>query len=331
MYALLADATCPRRPLNLDVTTPDGWLPEAVDQAPGRGLPVQVPSDDRYVVERFVGEGGGGHVWLAWDRRACRPVALKCLHVRYHDDAVARARFTQEAALTSALVHAGVVRVYDSGLLTDGTPFYAQRFVEGRSLADALNDRAERGAVGVAFDLLHRFARLCWTVAYAHEQGVVHLDIKPSNIVLDHGRGVYLVDWGIARRLADPAPQAASLYGTLGYMAPECLRQGTGAGTPAADVYGLGITLYEILTGQRPFQARNELMYAVKACHEVAPDPRTMAPGVPDALAQLCNLALKTEPEARALTAAGMGEAIEAWLTGREGQRGGGRVTRHRR
>ncbi|MCA9544555.1 MAG: hypothetical protein KC613_09195, partial [Myxococcales bacterium] len=160
------------RHANPDLTAPAGWLPEMVDVTAERPVAIQVPEDDRYVVERFVGEGGGGHVWLAWDRRACRPVALKCLHVRYIDDRAAVARFAREAALTGSLIHAGVVRVYDSGVLADGTPFYAQRFIEGQTFAEAIEARRQRGAVGVDFELLQRFARVCWTVAYAHEQGV---------------------------------------------------------------------------------------------------------------------------------------------------------------
>jgi serine/threonine-protein kinase len=326
MYALALNKTIPWRPSRfrlrarsaqpvaiaprpglLSITGAAPWCKDEED-AP------QAPRTSRYTIERYIGAGGGGNVWLAWDKQRCRLVALKCLRPQLLSNPGAAERFEKEAVLTASLVHAGVPRVYDHGQLEDGTHYYTQRYVEGRNLAEELAARGDAVSRPDP-DLLRRFARVCWTAAYAHRRGIVHLDIKPSNILLDAGNGAQLIDWGVSRHLDDAAPSTpGSLFGTLGYMAPECLRAGPTAGGCSADVFSLGMTLFEMLAGRRPFEARNELAFAVKVCCERAPDPRELAPAVPAELAELCNLALDPEPEGRQLTAAGMARAIERWL-----------------
>ena len=267
------------------------------------------PRTRRFRQEQHLGGGGGGDVWSAWDRDTARKVALKCLRPRLAEDSAAVARFEREAWMTARLVHPGIPRIYDAGVLEDGTRYYAQRLVEGPTLEAALARRRP-----LDYDLLVRFSRICWAVAYAHGQRVVHLDIKPANILLGPGHSAILVDWGIARRLDDPAPAHASVMGTLGYMAPECLRGGTGAGCTASDVFSLGLTLFEVLTGSRPFRARQGLSLAVETCLRDAPDPRSVHRAVPVALAVACKAALNRDPARRNMTAAGLARALEAHL-----------------
>lgn len=267
------------------------------------------PRTLRFRQERHLGGGGGGEVWAAWDRGRARKVALKCLRPRQAEDPEAVARFERESKVTARLIHPGIPRIYEAGVLEDGTRFYAQRLVEGPTLTQAL---ARRRPLDV--DLLCRFSRVCWAVAYAHAQRVVHLDIKPDNIMLGPGHSALLVDWGIARRLDDAVPEAVSVLGTLGYMAPECLRGGVGAGSPASDVFSLGMVLFELLTGLRPFRARQGLSLAVETCLRDAPDVRRLNPAVPELLARTCALALARDPSARKLSAAGLARAVETWL-----------------
>jgi serine/threonine-protein kinase len=125
-----------------------------------------------------------------------------------------------------------------------------------------------------------------------------------------------LVDWGIARRLDDAAPASASVMGTLGYMAPECLRGGVIAGCPASDVFSLGMILFELLTGLRPFRARQGLSLAVETCLRDAPDVRRLNPSAPASLARACALALARDPADRKLSAASLAQTVERWLEG---------------
>jgi serine/threonine-protein kinase len=221
----------------------------------------------RFVVLRPHAEGGLGRVSVARDKELNRDVALKEIKPEYADDPPARLRFLAEAEVTGGLEHPGVVPVYGLGHFPDGRPFYAMRFVQGRSLLAAIEGYHAADWKDCPGErqlelrgLLRRFVDVCNAVAYAHNRGILHRDLKPANILLGPYGETLLVDWGLAKSLtveegktAPPegflrpalgqavATQEGAVVGTPAYMAPEQARGN--AATTAADVYSLGATL----------------------------------------------------------------------------------------
>src|SRR5262245_41586392 len=236
--------------------------PAAVAAAPSRG---------RFTVLRPHAEGGLGRVSLARDERLRREVALKEIRPdRLGLDAVAR--FRVEAEITGRLQHPGIVPVYDLIEDEQGRPYYAMRFVEGRTLAEAIRGYYRSPAPLAFADLLRRFVAVCQTLAYAHSKGVIHRDLKPNNVMLGDFGETLVIDWGLAKEigargvsegavtpLADATGSDADLthigavLGTPAYMPPEQARGEVDSLGPSADVYALGAILYQILTGKPPF------------------------------------------------------------------------------
>ncbi|MCA9129979.1 MAG: protein kinase [Planctomycetales bacterium] len=210
-----------------------------------------------YRLIEAVGEGGVGVVYRAYDTDLHREIAIKILKQKFTGDKLAVRCFLEEAALMSQLVHPGIPPVYGIGTLDDNRPFYAMKLLDGRSLAAHLPVNSDEQRA----ELLGCFAKCCQTMAYVHSRGIVHLDLKPGNIMIaDFGR-VRVIDWGLARRLdsGDTVEQDCSRHcerksrssdvrGTPQYMAPE---QARGEQVDArADVFSLGAILCEIVTGK---------------------------------------------------------------------------------
>lgn len=206
---------------------------------------------DRYALGERIGKGGMGEVRAATDTRLRREVAVKLLVA---DGPAPRLRFTAEAIITARLQHPNIVPVHDLGELDDGTPYLAMKRVRGRSLAELLGT----GQLGSVEHRLDIFGKICDAVAFAHARGVLHLDLKPDNVMVGEFGEVVLMDWGIARGVDGAAPFAdldstpsTGVMGTPAYMAPE-----QAAGLPVSartDVYGLGAVLYELLTDHPPY------------------------------------------------------------------------------
>ena len=207
-----------------------------------------VPTDlGRYRLDRALGSGGMAIVYLAHDRELDRVVAVKRLADNLAHDRSFRDRFLREAQLAAPLSHPNVVRVYDFGHDPDGRPFIVMEYVEGGSLAEAL---ARDGALSPA--RVVAVARDCCAgLAYAHAAGLVHRDLKPQNLLLDPDCRVKIADFGIARTLDGTSlTLTGSVLGTAGYLAPE--QAGGEQVTAAADIYGLGVTLHQLVTGTMP-------------------------------------------------------------------------------
>ena len=230
-----------------------------------------VPTDQgRYRLGRPLGSGGMAIVYLAHDRELDRVVAVKRLADNLAHDGSFRDRFLREAQLAAPLSHPNVVRVYDFGHDPDGRPFIVMEYVEGGSLAEAL---ARDGALSPA--RVVAVARDCCAgLAYAHAAGLVHRDLKPQNLLLDPDCRVKIADFGIARTLDGTSlTLTGSVLGTAGYLAPE--QAGGEQVTAAADIYGLGVTLHQLVTGTMPPDASqplpDPLRGAVASCLD--PDP----------------------------------------------------------
>jgi serine/threonine-protein kinase len=266
----------------------------------------------KYELHTLIGEGAMGIVWKAYDTVLRRYVALKLLSSHFGKTKEMQERFLREARAAGAIQHPNIVTVYDLGD-ADGQLFIAMELVEGRDLSDIITLRdpmpLERklDLVIEVLDGLH----------FAHQRGVIHRDVKPSNVrVVPDGR-VKIMDFGIARLQSADASDAASIVGTPTYMAPEQITNG--AITPATDVFAVGCMLYELLSFQKPFEGESVhgVLYQVLTTE---PKPlRTVAPSIPAALERVVGKAMNKVPDERYESAAQMQStliAIRAALSG---------------
>src|SRR5712692_5685405 len=248
---------------------------------------------DRYDVGDKVGEGGDATVYRAQDRRLGRTVAIKIMRPELRADATFVARFEREARSAARLDHPHIVPVYDYGELAD-TYFLVMQYVSGGDLRARLRD-SNSVPVKQATQLATEVAE---ALGAAHAQGIVHRDVKPANILLTEDGHAKVTDFGIAKMLDVPALTAtAALIGTPHYLAPE---QASGAAiTPAADVYLVGLLLYEMLSGRRPFEGETFVQLALQHLHNAPPSLVALNPAVPPSLAGLVGRALAKDPSAR--------------------------------
>jgi serine/threonine protein kinase len=260
----------------------------------------------RYQLGRTLGSGGMAIVYQAHDRELGRVVAVKRLADNLSHDRSFRDRFLREAQLAARLSHPRLVRVYDFGHDRDGRPFIVMEYVEGGSLAETL---ARDGALSPA--RVVAVARDCCSgLAYAHAAGLVHRDLKPQNLLLDHDGRVKIADFGIARSLDGTSlTLTGSVLGTAGYLAPE--QAGGEQVSAAADIYGLGVTLHQLATGTMPGpdapQALPEPLRSVIArCLDPDPSRRPTAEAVSAMLDEPATLAVAPEAATATLAATGV-------------------------
>jgi tetratricopeptide (TPR) repeat protein/tRNA A-37 threonylcarbamoyl transferase component Bud32 len=312
------------------------------DKPPGPGstvfhFPVEpAPLHGRYVIKKFHAGGGIGEVYRAEDREIGREVALK----RLRDRTASQDRFLAEAQVTGQLEHPGIVPVHDVGTDAEGRPFYVMKFVRGRTLKDVIaayhagtaGDGAAREVV--RHRLLETFVVLCQAVAYAHSRGVVHRDLKPDNVMVGEFGETIVVDWGLAKVVAHPyvqggtelvhlpassgsAPTLAGVYmGSPPYMPPELAEGHADDADERTDVYLLGATLYEIITGKAPRSgsSRDEMIELARSV-DPAP-PRQVKPEVPRALEAICQKAMYRRKQDRYAGAGMLARDVQRYLAG---------------
>jgi Protein kinase domain len=250
-----------------------------------------------YQIEELVGRGGMGVVYRAYDLRLKRTVALKLVAPELAVDERFRERFARETELTMSLEHPNVVPIHDAGDY-DGRLFLAMRLVEGTDLGALL--RAE-GALDPPRTLAI-CAQLANALDAAHAKGLVHRDVKPSNVLLDESEHVYLADFGLTRRLEEQGAQTGDgrSVGTPAYLAPEQIE-----GSPVdgrADVYSLGCLLFECLTGEAPFVRGSRLAVAWAHMEEEPPRASERHPSLPQAVDSVIAKAMAKEPDDRYAT-----------------------------
>ncbi len=262
----------------------------------------------QFAVERELGRGGMGVVFLAREVTLDRLVALKVLPEPLAADPDTRERFLREARTAARLAHPNVVPVHRADE-AGGTAFFAMAFVDGESLGDRIRDRGPLPAA----DAVPILRAAAWALAYAHARGVVHRDVKPENILLERATGHTLVtDFGIAGQLApDDAARLTRdglVLGTLQYMSPE-----QAGGEPLdgrSDVYSLGVVAYEALSGRPPFADLAGPAVLVAHVTREAPPLRTAAPAVPSELARVVDRCLAKRPADRYATAEALADAL---------------------
>lgn len=260
----------------LDAASPSPRL------APAGDLPVGTEVGD-YTIERFVGQGSCGAVYAArrWDPPAL--AAVKVMHAELSSSEKAVERFVREVSVVRLLRHQGIAEVYDLGKLDDGRPYYVMEYLQGEPLS-ALLLRHGRFSVEEAINLL---GPVCAALDAAHDAGIIHRDIKASNILVSGegaARSVKLLDFGVAKLI--DGPDSATGFttigrpiGTLSAMAPEQILGGTV--DARADVYALGILLFRLITGHHPFWSPDEVELAWRHLEEPPPRPSTRAPVTP--------------------------------------------------
>lgn len=252
-------------------------------------MSVETIAAGRYRVERTLGDGAMAKVLLARDGELGRRVAVKLLDERLAADESFRERFAREARMAASLSHPNVVGVFDVGE-TEGIPYIVMEYVEGRTLDERL--RAE-GALPPD-DVWRVALQVCAGLEHAHANGLVHRDLKPGNLIERSDGTIKIADFGIARALeATELTEAGTIIGTAAYLAPE---QAHGeVVTPAADVFALGVVLYELVTGRQPWAV--DSLAALAGRGTSAPPP--LPPGVPDTLRTVIERSLERRPEDR--------------------------------
>ena len=262
----------------------------------------------RYELGEVVGQGGMALVYRATDRALGRDVAVKVLRDQFAEDPEIVARFEREARSAARLAHPNVVDIYDVG--QDGpTQFIVMELVEGENLKSLIRREAPLSPARVI-----RLGRdIAAALEFAHRRGLVHRDVKPQNVVLDMNGRARLTDFGIAQA-ADAASltQTGTVLGTAQYMAPEQAR-GRGA-TAASDLYSLGVVLYELATGQPPFEGGPALSVALRHVQEAPRPPRQLNPNLPPQLEAVILKLLAKEPARRFGSAAELAEALAGTL-----------------
>ena len=264
----------------------------------------------KYRLVEKLGQGGMAQVYKAYQPDLDRYVAVKILHPHLTGDPDFNARFRREARAVAALEHPNIVRIYDFDA-AEGLAFLVMECVEGTNLRTRLRDMAGRGELLDLAQVAHIVAALADALDYAHRQGVVHRDLKPSNILIDaEGRPV-LNDFGIARMLdATAITDSGGTLGTPAYMSPE---QGQGEpGDARSDIYALGVLLYQLCTGQVPFDADTPYAIILKHITAPLPPPRTLRPDLPEAVERVILKAMAKDPAGRFQTAGDMARAVRA-------------------
>ena len=266
--------------------------------------------DEKYYLEERLGEGGMGTVYRARHLLMDRPVAIKILRPQFVENEGARTRFQLEARAAVHLHHANAVSVTDFGQTSDGYVYLVMELLKGHTLREILAREAPLETARAISIILQASA----AVAAAHEAGIIHRDLKPSNILVtrsaDAPAVVKVLDFGIAKLasdlLDDEDASAVTLPGTpIGtprYMAPE-QHEGRDL-TPAADVYSLGVILYEMLTGMAPFSGNGPAEIALKHANDQPRAPREIVAAIPDDIERVVLHALEKQPEARPADAA---------------------------
>jgi len=302
----------------------DATAPTLVAESPLEGeigAPQTPSTGRRYGLGRLVARGGMGELRIARDESLDREVVSKSLRPEHRKRPQLRARFLREAHIQAKLDHPGIVPVYDLGTDEHGADFFTMRAVHGKTLTEVLAARQtpEGRALHSTRELLEVFARVALTVAFAHQRGVVHRDLKPDNVMLGDFGEVYVLDWGIAKplgtagrsldRTSGVVTRADTTMGTFEYMAPEQFANPSHADV-RADVFSLGVILYEVLTGE-PFRRRGD----ASAFREDETARQRLGRGdLPEDLAALCLHATEPEPGQRLASALALGQALRRSL-----------------
>ncbi len=299
----LKDLTHPERLYQLSVPDLPGVFP------PARGDKAPDDFDERYRFKDFLGSGGMAKVYVAHDEGLDRDVAIKVLHPRYVEDEQFVERFKREARSAGKLSHPNIVPIHDRGEKKDGTYYMVMEHLPGGTLKDLImrgDPLAPRRIVELALQIAQ-------ALEVAHRRGIVHRDIKPQNILLTESGDVKVADFGIAKAASSSTlTHTGFLVGTPHYISPE-----QAEGEPASfssDLYSLGVVLYEMLTGELPFDADTPIGILSKHAHGQLRSPREMNPNIPEVVTAVTERLLAKDPKDRYPSAAALVEDLQRVL-----------------
>src|SRR5437870_4568415 len=279
---------------------------------------IDIPDADwrlgNYQILEEIGRGGMGVIYRARQRHSRRIVALKRVLSYHSDSRETLARFRREAEAAACLDHPNILPIYEVGESQDGLPFFSMKFAACGSLLDIAPSLRQE-----PHEIVRLMSKVARAVQHAHNQRILHRDLKPGNILLD-GRGEPLVsDFGLAKWLdtSTDLTRTLTIFGTPGYIAPEQAKGSTQGLRPGTDIYSLGAILFDLLMGRPPFLGDNVLAVIQQAAETPAPKLRSLAPALDRDLEIICAKCLEREPNARYCSAGDLAEDLERWLADR--------------
>jgi serine/threonine protein kinase len=265
---------------------------------------------DEYRLETLLGQGGMARVYIGLDVRLDRRVAIKVIDAPFRADSDYMMRFEREAKAIAQLQHPHIVSLYRYGE-ADGTLYMAMQYVEGSSMDSMLAGYRDEGELIPVAEARRVMQQICQALDYAHSKGVIHRDIKPANIILDKQGNAFLADFGLA--LLTAVGTQGEIFGTPHYVAPEQAISSKGA-VPQSDLYSVGVMLYEMFTGEVPFDADSAMDVAMMHMSEPPPPPREVNPDLTPELEGVLLKALEKEPADRYQSGAELIEALDRAL-----------------
>jgi serine/threonine-protein kinase len=266
----------------------------------------------RYQIKSELGRGGMATVYRAFDPSFDREVAIKVLPREMLHDPQFRARFEREIKMVAGLEHPSIVPVYDVGD-EEGQPYFVMRFMTGGSLSNLI----ALGKVSME-DTARIVGKIAQGLAYAHKKGIIHRDLKPDNILFDDNGDPFISDFGIAKLTESTSSLTGSgVIGTPAYMSPE-QAQGTEI-DGRSDIYGLGVIVYQMLTGQQPYNADTPMGVVVKHITEPVPEILNMIPSLPSSMDQIIRSSMAKDKTKRYSTAIDLAKALNLVAFGNEG------------
>ena len=254
--------------------------------------------DNRYLLQRLIASGGMATIYAGIDTRLDRPVAVKIMHAHLANDEAFVSRFIKEAKATAALSHPNIVSIQDQGWNEGGPPavFLVMELVEGSTLRDFLN---QHGVVSIE-QMFQLMTPVISALAAAHKIGIIHRDIKPENILISKDGRVKVADFGLARNMAigqTMTVESSVVLGSVSYLSPEQVQRGVA--DARSDIYAVGIVLFEMLTGGKPYEGETPIQIAYRHVNDRIPTLQSIKSDIPITISELVHAATAPNPDHR--------------------------------
>lgn len=285
---------------------------EELAKARGTNYPIGHLYADRYRIDAFIGRGGMGTVYRVFDTQDSKEMALKILHKDTAAEGDGNERFKREIEILSKLNHPAVPKVFGWGVI-EKEMYFVCEFIDGEDLKTIIREKGPWKAAEAA-DLV---ARIADVLAIAHSKGIVHRDVKPHNIMIAHDGAVKLLDFGVARSKGAgmaTLTKTGMIVGTPEYMSPE--QFGTNKVDERSDIYSLGVVLFELLTGQTPFEGETPVAIALKVVGDAPTAPRELRKDIPAWMERVVLQCMDKEPKKRYWTATELAVDLRKQRTG---------------